>query len=172
MNVIIPYKRDFVTLNKSVINYLPRCSYHLLYSLSRSQAPSLGITLSNNNAMKSRFIAYLSLSPFLFSFFHSFLSLFLFLAVSLFYFSPFVFLYLSISFFPVSLIFFSHSLFLSLLSRLSLLTFLQSHDFVSFIIKIVTKMHISCILHTTTTCLNKWGQILKSPLHEWCIWQI
>ena len=32
MNVMIPYKRDFVTLNKSVINYLPRCSYHLLYS--------------------------------------------------------------------------------------------------------------------------------------------
>ena len=31
MNVMIPYKRDFVTLNKSVINYLPRCSYHLLY---------------------------------------------------------------------------------------------------------------------------------------------
>ena len=28
---MIPYKRDFVTLNKSVINYLPRCSYHLLY---------------------------------------------------------------------------------------------------------------------------------------------
>ena len=26
-----PFKRDFVTLNKSVINYLPRCSYHLLY---------------------------------------------------------------------------------------------------------------------------------------------
>ena len=26
-----PYKRDFVTLNKAVINYLPRCSYHLLY---------------------------------------------------------------------------------------------------------------------------------------------
>ena len=24
-------KRDFVTHNKSVINYLPRCSYHLLY---------------------------------------------------------------------------------------------------------------------------------------------
>ena len=29
-NVMIPYKRDFVTLKKSVINYLPRCSYHLL----------------------------------------------------------------------------------------------------------------------------------------------
>ena len=28
---MIPYKRDFVTLNKAVINYLPRCSYHLLY---------------------------------------------------------------------------------------------------------------------------------------------
>ena len=27
-----PFIRDFVTLNKSVINYLPRCSYHLLYS--------------------------------------------------------------------------------------------------------------------------------------------
>ena len=26
-----PFIRDFVTLNKSVINYLPRCSYHLLY---------------------------------------------------------------------------------------------------------------------------------------------
>ena len=26
-----PLIRDFVTLNKSVINYLPRCSYHLLY---------------------------------------------------------------------------------------------------------------------------------------------
>ena len=26
-----PYKTDFVTLNKSLINYLPRCSYHLLY---------------------------------------------------------------------------------------------------------------------------------------------
>ena len=25
-----PFIRDFVTLNKSVINYLPRCSYHLL----------------------------------------------------------------------------------------------------------------------------------------------
>ena len=31
MNVMIPYKRDFLTLNKSVINYLPRCSYHLLF---------------------------------------------------------------------------------------------------------------------------------------------
>ena len=30
-NVMIPYKRDFETMNKSVINYLPRCSYHLLY---------------------------------------------------------------------------------------------------------------------------------------------
>ena len=29
---MIPYKRDFVTLNKSVINYQPSCSYHLLYS--------------------------------------------------------------------------------------------------------------------------------------------
>ena len=27
-----PFIRDFVTLNKSVINYLPRCSYHLLYN--------------------------------------------------------------------------------------------------------------------------------------------
>ena len=27
-----PYKRDFLILNKSVINYLPRCTYHLLYS--------------------------------------------------------------------------------------------------------------------------------------------
>ena len=27
-----PFIRDFVTLNKSVINYLPRCSYHLLYA--------------------------------------------------------------------------------------------------------------------------------------------
>ena len=27
----IPPKRDFVTLNKSVINYIPRCTYHLLY---------------------------------------------------------------------------------------------------------------------------------------------
>ena len=27
-----PLIRDFVTLNKPVINYLPRCSYHLLYS--------------------------------------------------------------------------------------------------------------------------------------------
>ena len=26
-----PFIRDFVTLNKSVMNYLPRCSYHLLY---------------------------------------------------------------------------------------------------------------------------------------------
>ena len=26
-----PFIRDFVTLNKAVINYLPRCSYHLLY---------------------------------------------------------------------------------------------------------------------------------------------
>ena len=25
------YKRDFVIPNKSVINYLPRCTYHLLY---------------------------------------------------------------------------------------------------------------------------------------------
>ena len=29
---MIPYKRYFVTLNKSVINYLPRFSYHLLYN--------------------------------------------------------------------------------------------------------------------------------------------
>ena len=26
-----PYKRDFITLMKSAINYLPRCSYPLLY---------------------------------------------------------------------------------------------------------------------------------------------
>ena len=25
------YKKDFITLNKSVINHLPRCTYHLLY---------------------------------------------------------------------------------------------------------------------------------------------
>ena len=25
-----PFIRDFVTLNESVIDYLPRCSYHLL----------------------------------------------------------------------------------------------------------------------------------------------
>ena len=28
---MIPYKRDFVTLIKAVINYLPRCSYHITY---------------------------------------------------------------------------------------------------------------------------------------------
>ena len=28
---MVPNKRDFVTLNKSVINYLTRCSYCLLY---------------------------------------------------------------------------------------------------------------------------------------------
>ena len=28
---MIPYKKDFVTLNRAVINYLLRCSYHLLY---------------------------------------------------------------------------------------------------------------------------------------------
>ena len=28
-----PFIRDFVTLNKAVVNYLPRCSYHLLYNL-------------------------------------------------------------------------------------------------------------------------------------------
>ena len=28
-----PYKRDFTTLNKLVINSLPMCTYHLLYSL-------------------------------------------------------------------------------------------------------------------------------------------
>ena len=28
---MMPYKRDYVTLNKAVINYLPRCTYHLLY---------------------------------------------------------------------------------------------------------------------------------------------
>ena len=27
-----PFIRDFVTLNKLVISYLPRCTYHLLYS--------------------------------------------------------------------------------------------------------------------------------------------
>ena len=29
-----PFIRDFVTLNKAIINYLPRCSYHLLYMAS------------------------------------------------------------------------------------------------------------------------------------------
>ena len=37
-NVMIPYKRDFVALNKSVINYLTRCSYHLLYMHDGNQA--------------------------------------------------------------------------------------------------------------------------------------
>ena len=32
-----PFKRDFVTLNKSVINYLPRCTYHLLYLISNTK---------------------------------------------------------------------------------------------------------------------------------------
>ena len=32
MDIIIPYKRGIVTLNKLVINYLPRCTYHILYS--------------------------------------------------------------------------------------------------------------------------------------------
>ena len=34
---MIPYKRDFVTLNKSVVNYLPRCLYHILYYLHLSK---------------------------------------------------------------------------------------------------------------------------------------
>ena len=36
---MIPYKRDFVTLNKSVINYLPKCSYHLLYKWNYNLGP-------------------------------------------------------------------------------------------------------------------------------------
>ena len=40
MNVMIPYKRDFVTLNKAVINFLPRCSYHLLYYRSTQNLTS------------------------------------------------------------------------------------------------------------------------------------
>ena len=30
LDTFFPYKRDFVTLNKSVINYLPNCTHHLL----------------------------------------------------------------------------------------------------------------------------------------------
>ena len=30
---MMPNKRDELTLNKSVIKYLPRCTYHLLYSV-------------------------------------------------------------------------------------------------------------------------------------------
>ena len=29
----LPYKRELITQNKAVINYLPRCSYHLLYTV-------------------------------------------------------------------------------------------------------------------------------------------
>ena len=31
MSINYPYQREIFTLNKSVVNYLPRCTYHLLY---------------------------------------------------------------------------------------------------------------------------------------------
>ena len=53
---MIPYKRDFVTLYKGVINYLPRCTYNLLYYPSSIQNKNvkskksiniLGVTFDN-----------------------------------------------------------------------------------------------------------------------------
>ena len=32
-----PYKRVILTVNKTVINYLPRCTYHLLYPVKKSR---------------------------------------------------------------------------------------------------------------------------------------
>ena len=42
---MIHFKRDFVTLNKSVINYLPRCSYHLLYTSNSKFVSSRNINI-------------------------------------------------------------------------------------------------------------------------------
>ena len=41
---MIPYKRDFITLNKSVINYLQRCSYHSLYHFHWAQKLQLSFS--------------------------------------------------------------------------------------------------------------------------------
>ena len=53
---MIPYKRDFVTLNKSVINYLPRCSYYLLYNHAR---PKQGLIHRDRESSVSRPLLYL-----------------------------------------------------------------------------------------------------------------
>ena len=34
---------DFTTLNNSVINYLPKCTYHLLYSCQKGGEGSMGL---------------------------------------------------------------------------------------------------------------------------------
>ena len=41
------YKRGFVTLNKAVIKYLPKCTHHLLYTNEKLQFEKYG-TLSKN----------------------------------------------------------------------------------------------------------------------------
>ena len=41
------YKRGFVTLNKAVIKYLPKCTYHLLYKNEKLPYEKYG-TLSKN----------------------------------------------------------------------------------------------------------------------------
>ena len=43
-----PFIRDFVTLNKAVINYLPRCSYHLLYKTEKPKFLIISPTLLKN----------------------------------------------------------------------------------------------------------------------------
>ena len=37
-----PYKRGIITLNKSVINYLQKCTYHLLYWIKWAKSHYLG----------------------------------------------------------------------------------------------------------------------------------
>ena len=51
---MIPYKRDWVTLNKSFINYLTKCSYHLLHTYIAERKKQKGNKNKETKKQKGR----------------------------------------------------------------------------------------------------------------------